>query len=97
MNDERKVPLISLQEMTNFQAAGGAGVHDLAKRNVAFGGKLVWQMYHKPHSTWCKIIQHKYLDNTNPLRFLTISNPPKGFFIWEFMMSSREIVVNYIT
>lgn len=56
MNDVKKIPLISLQEMANFQAAGGVGIHDLAKRNEAFGRNLVWKMYQKPQSTWCKIM-----------------------------------------
>ena len=48
MNDEKKIPLISLQEMANFKVVGGAGIHNLTKRNEAFGKKLVWKMYQKP-------------------------------------------------
>ena len=56
MLDDKKIPLVSLQDMANTLAIGGAGVHDLLKRNEAFGGKLIWKMYHKPHNTWCQIM-----------------------------------------
>ena len=97
MDDSRKIPLISLQDMSQIPAVGGAGVHDLTKRNEAFGGKLVWQMYTKPQYTWCKIMQQKYLDNNDPSRILSILDPPKGSVIWDFMTASRNIVVNYIS
>ena len=42
MDNSRKIPLISLQDMSQIPAVGGVGVHDLTKRNEAFGGKLVW-------------------------------------------------------
>ena len=45
MIDDMKIPLISLQDMAYTPAIGGEGVHDLSKRNEAFGGKLIWQMY----------------------------------------------------
>ena len=80
--------------MSQIPAVGGAGVHDLTKRNEAFGGKLVWQMYTKPQSTWCKIMQQKYLDNNDPSRILSILDPPKGSVIWDFMIASH--VVNYL-
>ena len=78
LDDSRKVPLISLQDMSHASKVGGAGIHDLALRNEAFGGKLIWHMYTKSQSTWCKIMQQKYLDNNEPSRVLSISNPPKG-------------------
>ena len=64
--------------MSQIPAIGGAGVHDLTKRNEAFGGNLVWEMYTKPQSNWCKIMQKKYLDNNDPSRILSILDPPKG-------------------
>ena len=47
MDESRKIPLISLQDMSQIPNVGGAGVHDLSIRNEAFGGKLVWHMYCK--------------------------------------------------
>ena len=72
-------------------------MHDLTKRKEAFGGKLVWQMYTKPQSTWCKIMQQKYLDNNDPSRILSILDPPKGSVIWDFVTASQNIVVNYVS
>ena len=72
-------------------------MHDLTKRNVAFGGKLGCKMYTKPQSTWCKIMQQKYLDNNDPSRILSILDPPKGLVIWDFMTTSHNIVVNYVS
>ena len=75
---------------------GGAGIHNLSTRNKVFGGKLVWQMYTKPHSLWCQIMQQKYLDNNEPHRIFSMLDPPKGSVIWDFMIASRDIVLNNI-
>ena len=45
-------------------------------------------MYTKPQSTWCKIMQQKYLDNNDPSRIFSILDPPKGSVIWDFMTAS---------
>ena len=72
-------------------------MNDLTKRNEAFGGKLVWKMYNKPHSTWCKIMQQKYLDNNVSFRIFSMLDPPKGLVIWDFMIASCDIVVKYVS
>ena len=97
MDDSQKIPLISLQDMSHTPNVGGAGIHDLSFRNEAFGGKLIWHMNSKSQSTWCKIMQQKYLDNNDPSRVLTIYNPPKGSVVWDFMIASRKIIVDYIS
>ena len=97
MDESCKIPLISLQDMSQNQKVGGAGIHDLSKRNEAFGGKLIWHMYSKPQSKLCTIMQQKYLENHDPSRILTILNPPKGSVIWAFMIASYKIIVNYIS
>ena len=56
LDDSRKVPLISLQDMSHIPNVGGAGIHDLSIRNEAFCGKLIWHMFCKSQSTWCKIM-----------------------------------------
>ena len=83
--------------MSQILKVGGAGLDDLSIRNEAFGGKLVWHMYCKFQSMWSKIMQQKYLDNNDPFRILTISNPPKGSIIWDFMIASHKIIVDYIS
>ena len=83
--------------MAHIPILGRAGVHDLTKRNEAFGGKLVWKMYSKPHSTWCNIMQQKYLNNNDSTRIISILDTPKGSVIWDFMIASRDIVVTYVT
>ena len=97
LDDSHKVPLISWQDMLYASNVGGAGIHDLSLRNEAFGGKLIWHMYTKSQSTWCTIMQQKYLDNNDPSRVLSISNPPKGLVVWDFMIGSRKIIVDYIS
>ena len=47
MDESHKLPLISLQDMSQIPNVGGVGVHDLSIRNEAFGEKLVWNMYCK--------------------------------------------------
>ena len=42
-------------------------------------------------------MQGKYLDSLSPSRIFTVSNPPLGSAIWNFMMSSKDIVCNYVT
>ena len=97
MDDSQKILLISLQDMSHTPNVGGAGIHDLSLRNEVFGGKLIWHMYSKSQSTWCKIMQQKYLDNNDPSRVLKISNPPKGSIVWDFMIASCKIIVDYIS
>ena len=57
MNGDKKILLVSLHDMTHIPAIGGVGIHDLSKRNVAFGGKCIWHMYTKPQSTWYQIMK----------------------------------------
>ena len=57
LTNEKKLSLISLQNMTYSPTLGGAGIHDLTTRNKAFGGKLAWHMYTKSQSVWCQIMQ----------------------------------------
>ena len=76
--------------MSHTPNVGRAGIHDLSFRNEAFGMKLIWHMYSKSQSMWCKIMQQKYLDNNDP-------NPPKGSIVWDFMIDSRKIIVDYIS
>ena len=96
-SDKKKLPLVSLLELSHDKAFGGVGLHDIATRNKAFGGKLVWKMYAKSQAKWCSIMQGKYLDSPSPSRIFTMSNPPLGLAIWNFMMSSKDIVCNYVT
>ena len=42
-------------------------------------------------------MQQKYLDNNDPSRVLTISNPPKGSVVWDFMIALCKIIVDYIS
>ena len=67
MSDEKKVPLISLKEMIYDKDSGGIGLHDMSKRNIAFGAKLIWRMLRNPESKWCKIMQGKYLDSIDSI------------------------------
>jgi ribonuclease HI/exonuclease III len=97
MSGDKKIPLVSLKEMSHPKSKGGVGLHELLNRNKAFGGKLIWFMYEKPDNKWCSIMRKKYLDIDDPLRIFTLANPPKGSAIWNFMMASREVVSNYIT
>lgn len=57
---------------------GGVGLHNISKRNMTIRGKLIWEMYTKFDSKWCKIMQAKYLDAQNSIRIFTISNPLDG-------------------
>lgn len=55
MLKEKKILLISIQEMTHYKGGGGVGLHDLSKRNIVFGGKLVCKMVSKPDTKWCML------------------------------------------
>ena len=57
LTNEKKLPLISLQDMAHTLALGGARIHDLTTRNKEFGGRLDWHMYTKSQSVWCPIMQ----------------------------------------
>lgn len=97
MNDAKMIPLISLNSMSSNKMLGGVGIHDITKRNLVIGGKLIWTMYTHSQSKWCKIMQAKYPDSENALRIFTISNPPNGPTMWNFMMSCWQVVTSYIS
>ncbi|XP_059073538.1 uncharacterized protein LOC131874266 [Cryptomeria japonica] len=97
MSEEKKISLISIQEMAHDKGGGGVGLHDLSKRNIAFGGKLVWKMVSKPDTKWCRIMQEKYLDSLNPSPVGTTLDPPKGSIVWNFMMSWRQVITRYVS
>lgn len=97
LSHKKKLPLFSFLEMSHDKASGGVGLHDIATRNKAFGGKLVLQMYTKSHAKWCSIMQGKYLDSSFPSRIFTVSNPLLGSAIWNLMMSSKDIFCIYVT
>lgn len=37
------------------------------------------------------------MDNDNPARNLTISNPPIGSVMWNFLVTCREVILPYLT
>lgn len=45
MDDKRKIPLVSLENLCTNKNSGGAGMHNFSTRNLALGAKLVWRMY----------------------------------------------------
>lgn len=81
MSGQKKIPLISLSNMSLTPPTGGVGFHNLPNRNLAFGGKLVWKMYSHPSLKWCQLMQQKYLDNLDPSRVISTLDPPKGSMI----------------
>lgn len=90
MDIKKKITLISLKSICSNKSTGGDGVHSLIARNFSLGTKLVWHMYAKSSTSWCKILQAKYLDYNSPSRISTIENPPFGSVMWNFLVSRRS-------
>ena len=42
-------------------------------------------------------MHQKYLNNSEPSRIFSILDPPKGSIFLDFMVSSRDIVLKYVT
>lgn len=87
MMGERKILLIYLKEISFEKLEGGINLPNFSLRNKEFGGKLIWFMYDKAETKWCKIMQRKYLDTLEPSHIFTMENIPKGSPIWNFMVS----------
>ena len=51
--EDKNVPLVFLNEMATSKEVGVVGLHDLTKRNRAFGGLLIWKIDFKPNNKWC--------------------------------------------
>ena len=64
--------------------------------NVALGAKLVWQLANDNEQLWMRILKEKYLDTTENLRILTIQNLIRGSTIWNFILSCKLILRNYL-
>ena len=77
MTGEKKLPLISLSEMSSSPSTGGVGLHNMFAHNLAFCGKLVWKLFSQPNAKWCQLMQEKYLDNLDSTRILIVLDPPK--------------------
>ena len=76
---------------------GGVGIHDLALRNKAYGGKLVWKMLNKLHNMWCMIMKSKYLDPMDPIHIIIAEDLPQGSQVWNFLASLREVIIDYVS
>ena len=76
---------------------GGINLPNLALRNIAFGGKLVWSLYEKAEAKWCRIFQRKYLDSSDPSKIFTKDHLPKGSVVLNFLVESQDLVTRYLT
>ncbi|XP_059070577.1 uncharacterized protein LOC131860212 [Cryptomeria japonica] len=61
------------------------------------GAKLVWQMYSKLEQRWIRILQAKYLDSREKEMILTVEDPPRGFALWNFLVSCRSLITNHLS
>lgn len=46
---------------------------------------------------WCRLLQEKYLDSNDCCRILIALDPPKGSAIWDFMISSRDAILRFVS
>lgn len=52
IDNKKKIPLISLENICEEKLKRGGGIHKLSFRNLVLGEKLVWNMYYKTKEKW---------------------------------------------
>ena len=50
-----------------------------------------------PSALWARIIRTKYLDSDAPERIFTMSNPPLGPRMLNFVVRCRETLLTYLS
>lgn len=95
--EQKKLSLIAWDKLCRPTKEGGFGLKNLAKRNLALGSKLVWKMYKEPNLKWARLLRHKYLSNNDSLSIFRTTNPPKGSRIWNFLLDSRNLILEQLS
>ena len=57
LDNKKKIPLISWDNIYTSNDLGGAGLHNLYERNISLGAKLPWKYYENPQALWAKILK----------------------------------------
>ncbi|XP_057857844.2 uncharacterized protein LOC131066957 [Cryptomeria japonica] len=65
--------------------------------NEALGAKLTWRTHDNPNQLWVKVMRDKYLGSMENHKIFTIRNQPKGSAIWNFIVSSRKVIIYHLT
>lgn len=96
-NDNHKISLISWDKICKPKEEEGVGIKNIRVQGKALGSKLVWRMFISPHLKWAHLLHHKYLNGGNPIQIFRETNPPRGSFLWNFMLDCRRIISDRLT
>lgn len=95
--EKDRVALISWEKICKPKEYGGVSLRDQSSKNKALGAKLVWKMLNEPKIKWARILQTKYLNTNDPAEIFKNVNPPKGSWVWNFMLSCRYVIANHVS
>lgn len=60
--EQRKIYLVSWEQVTKETVNGGLGIRSMRQANSAFLTKLGWRVIAEPNTLWSQVLRHKYCD-----------------------------------
>lgn len=84
------------EKVCRSKVNGGAGLRNWKIMIESLRAKLTWSIYANPNQLWVKVMRGKYLDSMEDHIIFTIINLPKGFAIWNFIVSCRKVITNHL-
>eukprot|EP00253_Pinus_taeda_P018004 PITA_18004 len=93
---QNKWALCSWQSLTKPKEKGGLGLRDPWNLNQVLAAKLRWRWLQGGPDLWKEIRTVKYNMPLSPEEILRDQNTPRGSYIWNLSLQSRNLVDNHI-
>ena len=90
LEGERKVHLVSWENVNKPKQEGGLGIKSTRQVNAAFLAKLVWRLLAEPKSLWSRLLRAKYCDNRCDIDMFKARGNASN--VWRGIISSVDIV-----
>ena len=87
---ERKVHMVSWNQISKPKHEGGLGISQMRQANSAFLAKLGWRLLAEPSALWSRLLRAKYCDNRCDLDMF--KDKQNASNTWRGIMSSVDIV-----
>lgn len=89
MEDRKKVHPVNWTEVCTPRDKGGLGLRMAREVNLAFLGKLAWQMIDNEDKLWVQVMKSKYIKDNN---FFTVSVQGNASLSWRSIVKSRSVI-----
>ena len=90
LEGERKVHLVSWDNVNKSKREGGLGIKSMRQVNSAFLAKLGWRVLAEPTSLWSRVLRAKYCDNRCDVDMFQMKQNASN--AWRGIMSNIDVV-----